>query len=49
MGEMKNHKKFYSETLKGRYHLRYLPRNRWEDNIKLDLKEIRHEGLDWIS
>ena len=25
------------------------PRYRWEDNIKLDLKEIVWEGLDWID
>jgi hypothetical protein len=22
---------------------------RWEDNIKVDLKEIRCEGVDWIQ
>jgi hypothetical protein len=25
------------------------PRRRWEDNIKLDLEEVRCEGLDWID
>jgi hypothetical protein len=24
------------------------PRHRCEDNIKIDLKEIRWEGIDWI-
>jgi hypothetical protein len=24
-------------------------RNRWEDNMKTDLKEIRHEGVEWIQ
>jgi hypothetical protein len=24
------------------------PRRRWEDNIKLDLKEIIWSGMDWI-
>ena len=24
-------------------------RRRWEDNIKLDLEEIRWEGVDWIG
>jgi hypothetical protein len=24
-------------------------RRRWEDNIKVDLKEIRYEGVDWIN
>jgi hypothetical protein len=25
------------------------PRRRWEDNIKMDLQEIRRGGLDWID
>ena len=25
------------------------PRHRWEDNIKVDLKEIGWKGLDWID
>jgi hypothetical protein len=24
------------------------PRHRWEDNIKMDLREIRLQGVDWI-
>jgi hypothetical protein len=24
------------------------PGHRWEDNIKIDLREIRLEGVDWI-
>jgi hypothetical protein len=24
------------------------PRHRWEDNIRMDLREIVREGLDWI-
>jgi hypothetical protein len=24
------------------------PRYRWEDNIKMDLREIELEGVDWI-
>jgi hypothetical protein len=24
------------------------PRHRWEDNIRMDLKEIGWEGVDWI-
>jgi hypothetical protein len=24
------------------------PSRRWEDNIKMDLKEIRWEDVDWI-
>jgi hypothetical protein len=35
------------ENLKGRDHsLR--PRRRWEDNIRMDLREIGWEGVDWI-
>ena len=25
------------------------PRHRWEDNIKMDLQEVRCEGVDWIE
>jgi len=25
------------------------PRRRWEDNIKMDLKEMGCEGMDWIE
>jgi hypothetical protein len=25
------------------------PRRRWEDKIKMDLKEIEWEGVDWIN
>ena len=25
------------------------PRHRWEDNIKMDLKEIGCGGMDWID
>jgi len=25
------------------------PRRRWEDNIKMDLKEIKWAGVDWID
>jgi hypothetical protein len=25
------------------------PRRRWEDNIKLDLREIRIDGANWIQ
>jgi hypothetical protein len=24
-------------------------RHRWEDNIKIDLREIRWDGTDWIN
>jgi hypothetical protein len=25
------------------------PRRRWEDNIKMDLREMRCGGMDWIE
>jgi len=25
------------------------PRRRWEDNIKMDLKEVECGGMDWIE
>jgi hypothetical protein len=25
------------------------PRRRWVDNIKMDLREIRCDGVDWIE
>jgi hypothetical protein len=25
------------------------PRRRWVDNIKMDLKDIRWDGMDWIA
>ena len=25
------------------------PRRRWEDNIKMDLKEVRCGGMNWID
>ena len=25
------------------------PRRRWEDNIKMDLQEVRCVGMDWIN
>jgi hypothetical protein len=35
------------------HNTRYLPlgrpRRRWEDNIKMDLQEVRWAGVDWID
>jgi hypothetical protein len=25
------------------------PSRRWEDNIKIDLKEVGYDGVDWIE
>jgi len=41
------HIKFWLESLKGKYHLRS-PTRRREDNIKMDLREIGCNGIDWI-
>jgi hypothetical protein len=38
---------FWSENLNRRDHLRELC-IRWEDNIKMDLKETGYEDTDWI-
>jgi len=27
----------------------FLFHHRWEDNIKMDLQEVRCEGMDWIK
>jgi hypothetical protein len=42
------HTNCWLERLKGK---RPLGRNRrrWEDNIKMDLREIGLEGVDWIN
>ena len=26
-----------------------IPRHRWEDNIKMDLQEVRLEGMNWFD
>jgi hypothetical protein len=38
---------FLSENLKGRHHLKR-PRCRWEDSIKIDVKEVGCECVYWI-
>jgi hypothetical protein len=25
------------------------PRRKWEDNIKMDLREVRWRGMDWLD
>jgi hypothetical protein len=43
--EMRNaYKIFLSGNLKGRRR----PRSRWEDNIKMELREIGWEVVDWM-
>jgi hypothetical protein len=38
--------KLWSENLKGKMSLGK-PRRRWEENIRMDLREIRWKGVDW--
>jgi hypothetical protein len=47
VGEMRNAYKILLIKPE-RKRLREKPRHRWEDNIKIDLREIGLEGVDWI-
>jgi hypothetical protein len=47
MAEMKNAKKITAGKREGKRPLRR-SRRRWEDNIKMNHRDIRHEGVDWI-
>jgi hypothetical protein len=47
MGEMISPFKILVRKPEGRKPLR-IPRRRWEDNIRLDLREIMWEDVDWI-
>jgi hypothetical protein len=40
------HTKFLFENLKGRDHVEGL--SIWEDNIRMDVREIGCEGMDWM-
>jgi hypothetical protein len=44
---MRNAYKISVEKLEGTRPLGK-PRRKWDDNIKMDLKEIVYEGIDWI-
>jgi hypothetical protein len=46
MGGIRNASKYLIEKLEGETTWR--PRHRWEDNIKVDLKEIGFEGVHCI-
>jgi hypothetical protein len=39
---------YWSENQRGKRQLRR-PRQRWVDNIKMDLEEIGWGGVDWIG
>jgi hypothetical protein len=48
MGEMSNAYKIYVVKLEGK-RLHGRPRHRWKDNIRMDLKEIGWEGVNWMN
>jgi hypothetical protein len=48
MGERRDAYGVLVEKPEGKRPVRRL-RRRWEDNIKMDLREVGWEGLDWID
>jgi hypothetical protein len=48
MGETRNAYRILVGMPKGKRLLRR-PRRRWGDNIKMDLREIEWDGMDWID
>jgi hypothetical protein len=48
MGEKRNAYRILVGKPEGRKPLRR-PRRRWLDNIKVDLREIEWDGVDWIG
>jgi len=47
IGEMRNAYKILVEKFEGKSPLG-IPRRRWEDNIRTNLREMGWEGMDWI-
>jgi hypothetical protein len=47
MGEMRNAYRILEGKPEGK-RLLGRPRHRWVDNIKMDLREIGWDGMDWI-
>jgi hypothetical protein len=47
MGEMRNGYKILVEKHEGKRLLRR-PRHRWDNNLKMDIREIGLEDVDWI-
>jgi hypothetical protein len=48
MGEKRNAYRIMVGNPEGKRPLRR-PRRRWVDNLKMDLREIRWDGMDWID
>jgi hypothetical protein len=48
MGEKKNAYRIWVRKPEGKRPLGR-PRHRWVDNIKIDLREIGWDGIDWID
>jgi hypothetical protein len=48
IGEKRNARRILLRKSEGKTVLRR-PRRRWEDNIKIDLREIGWDGMDWID
>jgi hypothetical protein len=48
MGEKRNACRISVGKPEGKRQLRR-PRRRWADNIKMDLRAIRWDGMDWIA
>jgi hypothetical protein len=48
MGEKKNAYRILVGNPRGKRPLER-PRRRWENNIKMDLREIGWDGMDWVD
>jgi hypothetical protein len=48
MGEKRNAYRILVRKPEGERSLRR-PRRRWADNIKIDLREIEWDGVDWVD